>query len=210
MLESNIIASNIFRNSPSYIVVLCSLYRYAAEVPVLVSEALFYVGTLLTTLVIRRRALQEKVQPGRGNCSEGSLLFLFVVRIAAILGSFILPAVLIPRTVHPLMGWSIELLGAISLLFVIVTIGKLPVLVILTPWFGVVGALLTLAAPIYNSGIVRALGIGFYAFVASPFLWWVCKEIFGITMGPREGQQSKGAWSSLRSEPPSSQLTKIC
>ena len=108
------------------------------------------------------------------------------------------------------MGWFIELLGSISLLFVIITIGKLPILAVLTPWFGVVGALITLGAPIYSSGIVRALGIGLYAFIASPFLWWAFKEVLSITMGSREGQQLRGVWTSVRSEPPSSQLTKMC
>lgn len=188
-----------------------STIGYATELPVLVTEALFYIGTMITAFFVGMRMWQQteksqagKLCAGRVSCADGTLLFVCAMRYSAIVGSFLLPAVLIPKTAHPLMGWALELLGAISFLFVLITVGSLPVLPVLTPWFGIIGALVTLALPIYGNGIIRALAIGVYAFVASPFLWWASKEILR-TMSWRETR-----WTNSRSEPPSSQLTKMC
>ncbi|KAI5071086.1 hypothetical protein GOP47_0013337 [Adiantum capillus-veneris] len=157
-----------------------STIGYASELPLLVSEALFYIGTMIIALFVGRRMwLQaEKLQSGklcagRTSCADGTLPFVCAMRCLALIGSFLLPAMLIPRTVHPLM----------------------------------VGALVVMALPIYANGIIRALAIGAYAFVASPFLWWASKEILKTTSW-RETQVR--GWTSSRSEPPSSQLTKMC
>lgn len=190
---------------------------YANEIPILLSEALFYVGTIITALFVRRGMWQQQTEKpqagklcaGRGSCAEGSLFFVCGMRsmaMAGLVGSFILPAVLIPRTAHPLMGWSVELLGAVCFLFVMMTMGNFPGLPVLTPWLGIVGALIVMAVPIYSNGIVRALAIGVYSFVASPFLWWAFKEILS-TIGCREAQFR--GWTNFRPEPPSSQLTKM-
>lgn len=191
---------------------------YGTEVPMLVSEGLFYIATIITAMFVRRGMWQQPEKPlvgklcaGRGLFGEGTslacLLLLKLIALSGMVGSLILPAMLVPRTVHPLMGWSLELLGSLSLLHVTMTVGNLPMLPVLTPWLGAVGALSVLAFPFYSNGIVRALAIGVYAFVTAPFLWWAYKEI-SITIDGREAQP-KG-WNNSRSETVSSQLTKMC
>ncbi|KAH7440147.1 hypothetical protein KP509_04G093700 [Ceratopteris richardii] len=191
-----------------------STIGYSTEIPVLVSEALFYLGTMIISLFIGRRMRQqnEKLQSGkmcggRGSCADGTLPLVCLMRFVALIVSFILPAMLIPRTVHPLMGWPLELLGSMSLLFVIISMSNLPVLPVLTPWFGIVGALLVMALPVYRNGILRALAIGSYAFAVSPFLWWAFKEILR-SMSWKETIYR--GWTTVRSESPSSQTTKMC
>lgn len=187
---------------------------YNTEFPLLVFEALFYIGTMIIALFIGRRMWQQVEKPqstklcvGRSSCADGTLPFVCAMRCMALIGSFVLPAMLIPKTVHPLMGWPLELLGALSLLFVMIAMGNLPAIPVLTPWFGIAGVLVVMALPIYVNGIVRALVIGLYAFLASPFLWWAIKEILRTTSW-RETQVR--GWTVSRSEPLSSQLTKIC
>lgn len=190
---------------------------YSTEFPILVSEALFYLGTIITAMFVRRGMWQQsekqqigKLCPSRGICAETGLTCILAMKslaFAGIVGAFLLPAMLVPRTVHPLMGWSLELLGSFSLLLVSMMMGNLPVYPVLTPWLGVFGALLVMAAPMYSNGIVRVLAIGVYAFLASPCLWWACKEI-SSSISARDSQIR--AWANSRSETPTSQLTKIC
>ncbi|KAH7331601.1 hypothetical protein KP509_20G042400 [Ceratopteris richardii] len=190
-----------------------SAIGYTAEFPALVLEAIFYFGTMIIALFVKKKIWQqaEKSQPGRfcpnrSGCVDCTL-FVVGMRFIAIIGCFILPAILIPKTVHPFMGWSLELLAAFSLLVVIISMGNLPVLPVLTPWFGLIGALVMMVLPVYGNGITRALAIGTYAFLASPFLWWAFKEILSY-LSSRE--TSNRGWTIIRSESPASETMKMC
>lgn len=150
---------------------------------------------------------------GRGPCSTetGSMVHPFILKVVAFVafvGCFLVPFFIVPTTVHPLMGWGLWLLGSLSLLIVFINIFQLPVTPILTVWFGFLGALLVLANPYYFNGVIRALAIGFYAFFASPLLWWTIKEVH-TAIDVSCMREPLMAWRDLRSEP-QSELMKIC
>ncbi|CAA6656143.1 unnamed protein product [Spirodela intermedia] len=75
------------------------------------------------------------------------------------LGRLRRPFFLVPRTVHPLLGWSLYLLGSAALASVVFNALLLPPLAVLTPWLGISGALAVMAFPWYPDGLVRALAM---------------------------------------------------
>lgn len=85
----------------------------------------------------------------------------------------------------------------------------LPALAVLTPWLGGIGALLTLGSPIYTNGIMRGVGIGVYTAMTTPFLWWAAKRVSGV-VDVKAHWEPLMAWTSLRSEPASEILMKLC
>ena len=192
--------------------------RYETETPVLLAETLFYIVTMLTALIIRQRCVfYEKGSIfkscfGRGPCAEKKLcqpLAIKLTVLAFIVGSFLVPAFLVPTTVHPFMGWGVFLLGSLSFLTVVIITFQLPVLPVLTPWIGGIGALLTLGSPFYTNGIMRGVGIGVYVGLVTPFCWWAVKMISGV-VDIRTHWEPLMAWTSVRSEPASETLMKIC
>lgn len=124
-----------------------------------------------------------------------------LVVLALVAGSFLVPAFMIPTTVHPFMGWGLFLLGSLSLLTVVINLFQLPVLPVLTPWFGGMGALLVLASPYYSNGILRGLGIGVYAALATPLLWWAAKMV-SAAVNVRAHWEPLLAWTNVRTSEP--------
>eukprot|EP00249_Psilotum_nudum_P019936 c27485_g2_i2 orf=25-537(-) len=160
----------------------------------------------------------EKTQTGRiclCRCicgSQFSLLYPFIIKVLALLtmvGSFVIPFFIVPRTIHPIMGWVVFLLGSLCLLVVNIIVLQLPVLFVLTPWIGIIGALLVLSFPFYSNGVVRAIIIGVYAFFVSPFVWWGAKEI-SASIDVNAERESLRSWANLRSEPQQCELMKLC
>jgi len=96
---------------------------------------------------------------------------LKMLAIWSILAAYILPIIIIPCTIHPLLGWGLYLLGSFALCTIAINAFMLPTLPVLTPCLGIFGVLLVMAFPLYSNGIVRALSIFGYAFCAAPFLW---------------------------------------
>lgn len=88
-----------------------------------------------------------------------------------IIAAYIVPILVIPHTVHPLLGWTLYLLGSFAFASITVNAFLLPMLPILVPWFGIFGALFVMAFPCYPDGVVRALVVFGYAFCCSPFIW---------------------------------------
>lgn len=106
---------------------------------------------------------------------EKSLICLQnMVKMAAmwsILAAYTVPFFFIPRTVHPLLGWALYLLGSSVLSSIIINTFLLPPLPVLMPWMGIMGALAVMAFPWYSNGIVRALAVFGYSFCCAPLLW---------------------------------------
>ncbi|KAG0447449.1 hypothetical protein HPP92_028332 [Vanilla planifolia] len=75
--------------------------------------------------------------------------------------------------VPPIRSWvgRSTLLGAAALASVAINSFLLPPLLLLTPWFGILGALGVMAYPWYSDGLVRALVVFGYAFCCAPVLW---------------------------------------
>ncbi|CAA6666786.1 unnamed protein product [Spirodela intermedia] len=84
-----------------------------------------------------------------------------------------------PRTVHPLVGWPLYLLGSSTLASVAAGAFLLPPLAVLTPWMAIAGSLAVMAWPWYSDGIVRALAVFGYAFCCAPFLWVSATKVMG-------------------------------
>lgn len=174
---------------------------------------------MLVALIIRQRyACSEKSSMsritcfGRGPCAEKKLCHPWAIKLiilALVAGSFRLPFYMIPTTVHPLMGWGVFLLGSFCLLTVVNTAFQLPDLPVLTPWLGCIGALFTMGSPFYASGITRGLGIGIYVAMITPFLWWAAKRVSGVVHA-KVYWEPLMAWNSVRSEPASETLMKLC
>lgn len=192
--------------------------RYETETPVLIVESLFYIVTMLLAIIIRQRCVAAEKNSikscfGRGPCAEKKLCYpwaLKLVVLASVAVSFLIPAYLIPTTVHPFMGWGIFLLGSLSLLTVVINLIQLPVLPVLTPWIGGLGALLVLASPFYKNGIMRGVSIGVYTAMATPFLWWAVQKVCAAVNVRVHWDSPLMAWTSVRSEPASETLMKLC
>jgi hypothetical protein len=130
--------------------------------------------------------------------------------LIAMAGSFLLPFLVIPTTVHPFMGWGVLLLGSASLLTVVINVFQLPVFPVMTPWLLGFGALLVLGSPFYSNGIVRALSIAGYTAFATPILCWGMLRVIARVDHSTE-REPLMAWTAVRtSDPPSETLMKLC
>lgn len=191
---------------------------YETETPVLIAESFFYIVTMLLAIMIRQRCVVAERNSmkscfGRGPCAERKLCYpwaLKLVVLASVAVSFLIPAFMIPTTVHPFMGWGVFLLGSLSLLTVVINLFQLPVLPVLTPWIGGIGALLVLASPYYKNGIMRVVGISVYTSLATPFLWWAIQKLSAAVNVRAHWDSPLMAWTSARSEPASDTLMKLC
>jgi hypothetical protein len=192
---------------------------YGSEIPLIAAEALFYIVTMMIAVIVRQRVSNSekssttKTCLGRGVCptETGSIIHPFVLKagaLAVFVACFLIPFCIVPTTVHPLMGWGLWLLGSLSLLIVFVNIFQLPITPVFIVWLGLLGALLVLANPYYFNGVVRALAIGFYAFFASPVLWWSLTQ-GNAAIDTSCVREPLMAWTSLKSEP-QTELMKLC
>ncbi|KAA8521380.1 hypothetical protein F0562_012058 [Nyssa sinensis] len=143
---------------------------YAAEMPIVLIQSIFYLGIM---------AMARLGQPSFTKLcyrrADKNLSFIQIglkmIAIWSILAAYIVPFFLIPRTVHPLLGWTLYLLGAFALSSVPVNAFLLPMLPVLVTWLGKFGALLVMACPWYPDGVVRALAVFGYAFCYAPVAW---------------------------------------
>lgn len=144
--------------------------RYAAEVPLVLIQSVIYVGLIAMTRLARPNISKLCYRRADKNIS-----FLHttvkIIAMWSILAPYIVPFLLIPRTIHPLLGWTLYLLGSFSLSTIAMNAFLLPMLWVLVPWLGIFGALLVMAFPLYSDGIVRALAVFCYAFCCAPIAW---------------------------------------
>ncbi|XP_076937162.1 putative glucuronosyltransferase PGSIP8 [Bidens hawaiensis] len=96
---------------------------------------------------------------------------LEAIAILSIIISYVLPFMLVPHTVHPVLGWTVYLVGSFALSCLTSNVFLLPLLPVLTPWLGIIGVLIVMAGPWYTDGVVRVLSVFAYAFCASPVIW---------------------------------------
>lgn len=182
---------------------------YGAEMPLVVLESLFYLVTMAVSM-IAFKGIQPPLsklclmKPEQGFSFYPIVLKLLV--LSSIVVSHLLPFFIVPRTVHPFMGWGLYLLSSMSILVVIKNAFQLPALPVFTPWIGIVGSLIAMAYPFYSNGIVRAIAVAAYAFLAAPFLWWALKRLLSYldTLVEREALRMWG------SSEPQSEMMKLC
>ncbi|KAH6771791.1 Nucleotide-diphospho-sugar transferases superfamily protein [Perilla frutescens var. frutescens] len=143
---------------------------YGPEIPIVVIQAMFYLGIMAVARLARPNL--SKLCYRREDKSVFFIQTGFkLIAIWSILAAYVVPLLFIPYTIHPVIGWSLYFLGALSLCFVAVNAFLLPMLSVLVPWFGFLGALMVMAYPWYSDGVVRALSVFGYAFCSSPFLY---------------------------------------
>ncbi|XP_010542207.1 PREDICTED: putative glucuronosyltransferase PGSIP8 [Tarenaya hassleriana] len=143
---------------------------YAAEMPLVIIQAAFYVGIIVVTRLARPTF--SKLCHRRSDRNLFALQISFkMVAVISILAAYVLPFLTIPQTVHPLMGWSLYLIGSLALSSIAINALLLPVVAVLTPWLGIIGALVMMGLPWYPDGVVRALAVFGYAFCCAPFVW---------------------------------------
>ncbi|XP_020584019.1 putative glucuronosyltransferase PGSIP8 [Phalaenopsis equestris] len=144
---------------------------YAPELPIMLIQAAIYVGIIAITRLARPNL--SKLCYNRR--SEKSLTFIHsmykVVVMWSIIAAYTVPFFLIPRTIHPVLGWSLYLLGVAALASIAINSFLLAPLPVLTPWFAILGALGVMANPWYSDGVVRALAVFAFAFCSAPVIW---------------------------------------
>nr|CAB3485351.1 unnamed protein product [Digitaria exilis] len=144
---------------------------YSSEIPVVLIQTLLYIGVIAVTR-LARPSLSKMCYNRRLEKSTMFLLSLLrVVAAWSMLAAYIIPFFIIPRTVHPLLGWPLYLLGSFSLSSIVINIFLLHPLSVLMTWFGIIGALFVMSFPWYLNGVVRALAVFAYAFCCAPLIW---------------------------------------
>ncbi|KAI3881950.1 hypothetical protein MKX03_029552, partial [Papaver bracteatum] len=118
-------------------------YWWSRPIPVVVIQALMYLGVMAASRLARPNLSKQCYRPYKNlTFLQTGLKFM---AIWSILVAYILPAFLIPRTVHPLLGWSLYLLSSSSLASVAINNFLLPAVHVLTPWLGIFYTLLVMA-----------------------------------------------------------------
>ena len=132
---------------------------------------------------------------------------LKLVAIWSIIAAYVVPFFLVPRTIHPLVGWTLYLLGSFALSSISTNAFLLPMLPVLVPWVGIFGVLFVMAFPWYSNGIVRAISVFGYAFVCAPFIW---VSIVKVVNCLQVSLEREAFFPRLgESAPPSEELNKL-
>lgn len=129
----------------------------------------------ITIMIVTRLARPSLSKLCYNRKPEKSACLLYAtVKLAAlwsIVAAYVVPFFLIPHTLHPVLGWSLYLLGSSALASIVINAFLLPVLAVLTPWLGILGSLFVMACPWYSDGVVRAVSVCAYASFCAPFVW---------------------------------------
>ncbi|GAB2274169.1 Putative glucuronosyltransferase pgsip8 [Dionaea muscipula] len=143
---------------------------YGAEVPLVLVQSVVYVGIIALTRLARPGISKLCYRRPDKTISVYQTGLRFTA-LFCILSAYVVPIFLVPRTVHPLVGWSLYLLGSFALSSIPINAFLMPTLAVLVPWVGIFGALLVMSFPWYSDGVLRALAVLAYAFCAAPFVW---------------------------------------
>ncbi|CAN1333542.1 Putative glucuronosyltransferase PGSIP8 [Linum perenne] len=186
---------------------------YGPEMPMVVIQAILYLGIIAVTRLARPN-LTKLCYRGSNDKNIISLLQASIKMLSlwAVLAAYVIPFFIIPCTLHPLLGWSLYLLGSFALTSIAINSFMLPTIHVLMPWMGIFGVLLVMACPWYTNGVVRALSVFAYAFCAAPVVWVsFTKVIASLQVSlEREAFFPKLGDSSTSSSSPRFGLNKLC
>lgn len=164
----------VLKHNQCFISILCLTFfvhdRYDSEMPFVVIQIILYLGIIAITR-LASPSLTKLCYRGADKNMAIIQTSLKAIAILSIIISYILPCILVPHTIHPILGWTVYLLGSFALSCTVINVFFLPMLPVLTPWLGIIGVLIVMACPWYTDGVVRALSVFAYAFCASPVLW---------------------------------------
>ncbi|XP_068634952.1 putative glucuronosyltransferase PGSIP8 isoform X2 [Aristolochia californica] len=143
---------------------------YGGEIPMVLIQSVMYI--IIMALNKLTRPNLSKLCYRRDDKSPTFFHnMLKLVVMWTILAAYFVPFFLIPKTIHPLVGWALYLLGSAALASIPINAFLLPVLLVMVPWLGIIGTLGVMACPWYPNGIVRALAVFGYAFCFAPIAW---------------------------------------
>ncbi|GKU95555.1 hypothetical protein SLEP1_g8900 [Rubroshorea leprosula] len=178
---------------------------YGAEVPMVLIQSVIYLGIILVTRLARPNI--SKLCYRRSDKSTSLIQFgLKVVAIWSILAAYTVPFFLIPRTVHPLLGWALYFLGTFAICSTAVNTFLLPLVPVLVPGIGIFGSLLVMAFPWYQDGVMRALAVFAYAFCCAPIAWTSLTKVMACLQVSLEREQFL---PKLGDSPPPSGFNKL-
>ncbi|XP_071703430.1 putative glucuronosyltransferase PGSIP8 [Rutidosis leptorrhynchoides] len=143
---------------------------YQLEMPFVIIQVVIYLGIIGMTR-LTHPSLTKLCHRSANRNMTILQTSLKAIAILSILISYILPFILIPHTIHPILGWTLYLLGSFALSCIATNVFLLPMQHVLIPWFGIIRVLFVMAYPRYNDGVVRALSVFVYAFYTAPVLW---------------------------------------
>ncbi|CAL9130695.1 putative glucuronosyltransferase PGSIP8 [Musa acuminata AAA Group] len=179
---------------------------YGSEVPVLLIQAVIYFGIIAITR-LARPSLSKLCYNRR---PEKSIVILHTtLKVAAmwsIFAAYTVPFFLIPRTVHPLLGWPLYVLGVASLSSIVINVFLLPPLPVLTVLLGISGSLFVMAFPWYRDGVIRALAVFTYAFCCSPVAW---ASLMKVSSSLQNLLEREAFFPRLGESPQLSELNKL-
>ncbi|MBA0709746.1 hypothetical protein Golax_024767 [Gossypium laxum] len=144
--------------------------KYAAEMPIVMIPLVIFLGIIMMTR-LARPSISKLCYRNTDKSSSLMQTGLKFVAIWSIIAAYIVPFAIIPRTIHPLVGWALYFLGSVTLSSVAINSFLLPVVPILVPLIGVLGSLLVMACPWYPYGVTRALAVFGYAFCYALNAW---------------------------------------
>lgn len=145
--------------------------RYGAEMPLVLIQILLYLGILAMIRLARPNLTKLSLRRSEKSAAAASSSALKLAAFWSILAAYAVPFLIIPTTIHPLLGWGLYLLGSSTFSLLAATVFLLPILSLLVPSAGIFGVLLVMACPWYSDGVVRGLCIFLYAFCAAPVVW---------------------------------------
>ncbi|KAI4372451.1 hypothetical protein MLD38_010680 [Melastoma candidum] len=148
-----------------------STLGYSAEMPFVVIQSVFYLAMIAMTRLARPNLSKMCNRRADKTTSFIHSSLKVLAMWWFILAAYVVPFILIPHTIHPLLGWSLYLLGSFALSCIAINAFLLPMVTILVPWFCIAGVLFVMAFPWYMDGVVRALAVFVYAFCCAPIVW---------------------------------------
>ncbi|OMO52448.1 Glycosyl transferase, family 8 [Corchorus olitorius] len=175
---------------------------YAAEMPIVIIQSIIFLGIIVMTRVARP-SISKLCYRNSDKTTSLMQIALKFIAIWSILAAYIVPFAIIPRTIHPLVGWTLYFLGSSALSSIAIHSFLLPAIHVFLPLIGIFGSLLVMAYPWYPNGVVRALAVFAYAFCYAPIVWNSMVKVVARLQVSLEREQFFPKLSESSSSPPS-------
>ncbi|KAE8708640.1 putative glucuronosyltransferase PGSIP7 [Hibiscus syriacus] len=179
---------------------------YAAEMPIVIIQSIIFLGIIVMTHLARPTIPKLCYR----NSDKTTALIQTAIKFIAIwsiLAANVVPFAIIPRTIHPLVGWALYFLGSIALSSIAINSFMLPAIQVFVPLIGIFGSLLVMAYPWYPNGVVRALAVFGYACCYAPIAWGSVLKVLARLHVSLEREQF---FPKLAESSPPSGINKLC
>ncbi|KAE8683789.1 putative glucuronosyltransferase PGSIP8 [Hibiscus syriacus] len=116
---------------------------YAAEMPIVIIQTIIFLGIIAMTR-LARPSISKLCYRHSDKTTSLIQTALKLVAIWSILAAYFVPFAIIPRTIHPLVGWTLYFLGSVALSSITINSFLLPAIQVFVPLIGIFGSLLEL------------------------------------------------------------------